>query len=101
MKANEKSRQDKNGKRWNFHYWYSGASQRLFFWDDEQLECGVVLFLPGKTIRYARIQDLIVKLVSDRTLRQKYQRELVLPLDDRYLQYPLFDEELNHEAAKG
>jgi hypothetical protein len=97
----EKPRRDKSGKRWNFYYWYSGASndparqaQRLFFWDDAKTDCGVVLFSPGKTIAYSRIQSLIPKLVADRTLRRKHQRELQFPLEKYYSEYPVFPEEM-------
>jgi hypothetical protein len=96
----ERPRKDKSGKRWNFYYWYaepfvpkSQKAQRLFFWDDAQTDCGVVLFSPGKTIAYSRIQSLIPKLVADQTLRRKYQRELQFPLEKHYSEYPVFPEE--------
>ncbi len=105
MKANEKPRQDKSGKRWNFHYMYTPLGdasrqwQRLFFWDDDRADCGAIVFLPGRTVPYTRIQNLIVKLVADPAFRKQHQRELRLPLGDHYLQYPLFPEEVEEHAA--
>jgi hypothetical protein len=99
MWTDEKSRKDKSGKRWNFCYWYSGqtspqrASARLFFWDDGKIDCGVVLFLPGSTIRYSRIKDVINKLVADPANREKHKRQLNFPLERHYSEYPIFPEE--------
>jgi hypothetical protein len=99
----EKPRRDKSGKRWNFYYWYSGYSndpsrkaQRLFFWDDAKTDRGVVLFLPGKTLSYSHIQSPIPKLVADQTLRKKHQRELQVPIENNYSQYPVFPEEISN-----
>ncbi len=99
MDTNERSRRDKSGKRWNFYYSYSGALspeskwQRLFFWDDEKVDCGVVLFLPGKAVNYSHIKALIDKLVADSSLRKKHSKELSFPIEDHYMRYPVFPEE--------
>ncbi|HVG91568.1 MAG TPA: hypothetical protein VNB54_08760, partial [Alphaproteobacteria bacterium] len=95
MWSDETSRRDKSGKRWNFCYWYSGRTSlhrvaaRLFFWDDSRTDCGVVLFLPGSTIRYSRIKHLINKLVADRAIREKHKRELKFPVKRHYPAYPI------------
>jgi hypothetical protein len=98
--SHEKSRKDKSGGRWNFCYWYGGAlaeksrqGQRLFFWDDDKADCGVVLFSPEKTIPYSRISDLMGKLVAHQSERMKYQREFLFPLEQNYLGYGAFPEE--------
>jgi hypothetical protein len=99
MWTNEKSRRDKSGKRWNFSYWYSGRisalqpSARLFFWDDTKTDCGVILFLPGSVLRYARINDLMNKVVANPAVREKHKRELDFPLERYYSGYPVFPEE--------
>ena len=97
----EKSRKDKYGSTWNFSYWYSGAlaapelkAQRLFFWNDDRNDCGVILFIRGKTLPYARVRNLISELVAKRTVRQQYQRDLVFPLERHYKEYGSFPEEL-------
>jgi hypothetical protein len=98
--SHERPRQDRNGKRWNFCYWYSGWSreetkkaQRLFFWDDAKAECGVLLFLPGATVRYSRITDLIDNLTAKSAVRERYKRPLVFPLEDHYSEFGAFPEE--------
>ena len=98
--SQERSRQDRSGKRWNFCYWYSGWSkdetrkaQRLFYWDDGRTDCGVVLFLPGSTVRYSRITDLINNLTSKSSLREQYRRRLSFPLEDHYSDFGAFPEE--------
>jgi hypothetical protein len=105
----ERPRQDRSGKRWNFSYWYSGWSgdetrkaQRLFFWDDLKSECGVVLFLPGSTVPYRRISDLVNNLAAKSSLRTEYKRVLHFPLEDHYSEFGAFPEEqilLNRDAA--
>jgi hypothetical protein len=94
----EKPRKDKDGKTWNFSYWYNGASdpglkvQRLFFWDDDHNECGVIVFTRGKTVPYTRVRNLISELVAKSTVRQKYQKDLAFPLERHYWDYTSFSE---------
>jgi len=99
----EKSRKDKSGKRWNFCYWYSRTfadssrkAQRLFFWNDRKEVCGVVLFLPGATVRYSRIPDMIGKIVAHESVRKQYQRELRFPLEQHYSEFGTFPEEISN-----
>jgi hypothetical protein len=99
----EKTRKDKSGKRWNFCYWYAGPfaekysrGQRLFFWDDSREVCGVVLFLPGKTVRYSQVKDFIGKLVANESVRKQYQRELLFPLEVHYSLFGAFPEEISN-----
>lgn len=98
----EKPRQGKNGETWNFTYWHSvwtsdrtKSAQRLFFWNRDKSECGVVVLPPGKTVHYSRIRSLIEKLVADSKLRSKYQREIQFPLERHYPGYGAFPEELS------
>lgn len=99
----EKSRKDKSGKRWNFCYWYAGPfgdkslhGQRLFFWDDSKKACGVVLFLPGKTVRYSQVSDLMGKLVAHESFRKQYQRDILFPLEEHYTLFGAFPEEVSN-----
>jgi hypothetical protein len=98
--SQEKPKKGKNGDRWNFTYWHSfhfrdhgKNSQRLFFWNDDKSECGVVILLPGRTVSYSRIKSLIAKIVADQTLRKKYYREIQFPLEKHYPEYGAFPEE--------
>jgi hypothetical protein len=99
----EKSRKDKSGRRWNFCYWCAGTfadkssrGQRLFFWDDRKELCGVILFLPGKTVRYSRVNDLIGKLVAHESVGKQYQRKLLFPLEEHYSLYGALPEEISN-----
>jgi hypothetical protein len=87
----EKPRIDRAGTRWQFAYWHQGPRddpqtypQQLFFWDQEQMECGVVLFERGKTARYPLIRNLMDKLVADPALRKEHSRPLRFPLERYY-----------------
>jgi hypothetical protein len=97
----EKPRQGKDGERWSFTYWHTvpgdqvKSAQRLFFWNQNQSERGVVILPSGKTIRYAQIRSLIEKLVADKELRGKYQRDITFPLERNYPEYGAFPEELS------
>jgi hypothetical protein len=100
--SEEKPKQGKNGERWNFTYWHlaltedrAKGAQRLFFWNEDKSECGVVIFPHGKTIGYARIKSLIEKLVADQQLRKKHIRSIEFPLERTYSEYGAFPEELS------
>ena len=100
----EKPKQGKNGERWYFTYWHSvwprdevdiENAQRLFFWNQDKSERGVIILPPGKTMRYGRIKSLIEKLVADQGLRKQYQRDIEFPLERHYPEYGAFPEELS------
>jgi hypothetical protein len=94
-----KAKRDNSGKRWNFSYWYTFRfssdidAQRLFFWDDDHKECGVVFFSEGSIRPYPQIEHLVEKLVSVPNLRTQYRRELRFPLERYYPEYGSFPEE--------
>ena len=97
----ERPRQGKSGERRRFTYWHSvgfgeglKSAQRLFFWNQDKSECGVVILPPDKTMRYARIKSLIEKLAADQELRRKYQRDIEFPLERHYFEYGAFPEEI-------
>ena len=91
----QKPRRDKNGKRWNFVIWSDlhGWAERLFFWDDEQEFCGVILFPPGRDVYFKRLKQLMEKLVADSALRKQHRRDLQFPLERYYSEYGAFPEE--------
>jgi hypothetical protein len=68
-------------------------AQTLFFWDDAKADCGVLLFLPGATVRYSRISDLIDNLTAKSAIRERYKRVLAFPLEDHYSEFGAFPEE--------
>lgn len=69
------------------------GAQRLFFWNQDKNECGVVVLPPGKTINYSRVKSLMQKLVADAVLREKHRRELEFPLEQHYSEYDSLLEE--------
>jgi len=88
----EKPRQDKRGRKWHFAYWHEGPRdlrvdhpQQLFYWDDRQIEYGVVLFARDKTVRYSSIRNWIEKLVADPELRKRHYASLRFPVQRFYL----------------
>ena len=78
--------------------WHDSSPQgkhveRVFFWDDEQELCGVVLICPA--IHVSRLRSLIQKLVADPSLRAKHKRALRFPLERHYSEYGAFPEEIS------
>jgi len=93
---------DRSGSRWNFRSWSSFLwnkdklvmAHRLFFWNDDKSNCGVVLFLPESGQGFGRAKGFMEKLVADPTLREKHRRELRFPLERHYGDYGAFPEEV-------
>ena len=102
MWIDEQPREDSSGNRWNFCIWSSYLSNeykllmahRLFFWNDDKSNCGVVLFLPESGPAFGRVKALIEKLVADPALREKHRRELRFALRRHYGDHGAFPEEL-------
>jgi len=94
MWVDQKSRKDRDGKRWHFCVWYAVPTaklQRVFFWDDTMENCGVV-FSAGST-NFSRLKPVIEKLVADPSLREKHRKQLRFPLERHYSDYGAFPEE--------
>jgi hypothetical protein len=96
MWVEQKSRKDSDGKRWHFCIWYALSAgvnaERVFFWDDQRENCGVVIFSAGGK-HFSRLKQLIQKLAPDPALRQKHRRPLRFPLERHYSDYGGFPEE--------
>jgi len=94
----DKPRRDSTGKLWHFRVWSCvGAGQmgqRVFFWDHEKRECGVVLLLGRSSLHVSKLHQLIDKLAADSALRQRYQRELEFQLERHYSNFGAFPEEV-------
>jgi hypothetical protein len=98
-----KPRKDHSGKRWNFCVWHDVwtedkvlMAERLFFWDDKKVECGVVLFPAGSAVHFSRLTRMIEKLVADPATRDQYRRDLRFPLERHYAEYGAFPEEISN-----
>jgi hypothetical protein len=68
-----------------------GHVERVFFWDDKQEFCGVVLISPG--VHVSALHRLIQKLVAEPALREEHQRALRFPLERHYSEDGAFPEE--------
>jgi hypothetical protein len=81
----EKPISDPTGKRWNFRVWHDFVDeqeiQRIFFWDDEKKETGMVEFRGDKTIDHKKIKQRIIKIVHDASFRQKHLCALKFPIE--------------------
>jgi hypothetical protein len=93
-------REDRSGKRWHFRVWYDvwtddrvRSAARIFFWDDPKEFCGVMLIPPESPHHVTNLRKLIQKLIIDSSLRAKYRRELLFPLERHYSNYGCFPEE--------
>ena len=95
MWVDQKSRKDSDGKSWHFRIWYalSTSAERVFFWDDQKENCGVVIFPAGSGATFSRLRQLIEKLVADAALREKHRKPLSFPLERHYADYGAFPEE--------
>ena len=95
-----KPKRDKDWKQWNFRIWCqyfeTTSAERLFFSDDEKVNCGVVIWVPGTVPRYSHVKKLIEKLVRDQSVRDQYQRDLRFPLQRYYSAYGAFPEEFSN-----
>jgi hypothetical protein len=92
--VDQKSRKDSDGNRWHFCIWYAMSpekAERVFFWDDEKENCGVVFFT-GAT-HFSKLKRLIEKLTADPALREKHRKALRFPLQRYYADYGVFPEE--------
>ena len=90
-----------NGTRWNFRVWHDTwtsegtvlYAQRVFYWDDDQTLCGVVLLPPGQTLHVSRLRALIEKLAAEPALREQHRCDIRFPLERHYSSYGAFPEE--------
>lgn len=100
----QQKRKDSTGKRWNFQIWSDVWTEdrgvviagRVFFWDDSKSYCGVVIFPVGSNANFKRYKALIEHLVANRSVREKYRRELCFPLERHYGGYGAFPEEVSN-----
>lgn len=80
-------------------------AQRLFFWDDDRTETGVLIWVGSATRRYTEITKIAEKLAREPDFRRFNLRDLRFPLDRYYAGLGSFPEEtevaeLPPEASK-
>lgn len=81
------SRKDKSGNTWHFRYWENYRNgqwtHRIFFWNTDKTETGLVEFFSPHLNR-DRIKLTIAKLVSTPVYRQQFHKSLLFPLERHY-----------------
>jgi hypothetical protein len=81
-------REDRSGKRWHFRAWYD-------VWTDDRVRSA------AHHVTNLNLRKLIQKLIIDSSLRAKYRRELLFPLERHYSSYGCFPEEKIGEMKLG
>lgn len=94
-----RTKQDRQGKKWNFSYWSMGIftpirAQRLFFWDNDYIETGVIILIGPSTCPARQIEKIADELVREPEFRRLHGRDLRFPLDRYYAEFGSFPEEL-------
>ncbi len=84
----EKPISDSSGKSWYFRVWYDFTDglevQRIFFWDEEKQETGIIELHGDKTVDHKKIKQRIIKIVQDASYRQKHLCALRFPIERYY-----------------
>jgi hypothetical protein len=87
----EKPVLDSAGKPWNFRVWYDFIDgmqmQRIFFWDENKQETGIVEFQRDQALDHKKIKQRILKIVHDPEYRKKYLCKLKFPVERFYGEY--------------
>jgi hypothetical protein len=78
----------KKGTIWHFRYWSDltgkAYKQRIFFWDDNYTNTGMMEFMGDQTIHWSRIKDRVIKLANEKEYREKFICELKFPVEKNY-----------------
>ena len=84
----ERSRKDKKGNIWQFRVWSDTNGnrefQRIFFWNADKTETGMVEFADDQVLNMKRLKQQIAKLVNDPDYRQRFRASLEFPLERHY-----------------
>jgi hypothetical protein len=85
---NLEKRVDSTGREWQFRVWVDFVNgrpvQRIFFWNKERTDSGILEFKGDQTLHIRRIRDRISKLVKDAEYRGRYRRPLRFPVERHY-----------------
>ena len=84
----EKPRHDSLGHLWHFRVWHDYAGglyrQRIFFWNGERSETGLVELKGDQILHITRLKQRIAKLVHNRMYRQQFRCTLTFPVERYY-----------------
>lgn len=87
--AFNKAYTDRDGSTWHFKVWSDILSpsqlQCIFFWNTDQTQTGLIEYRDNQILHRRRLQDKILKIVSDQSFREKYCIPLKFPIEKNYL----------------
>lgn len=75
-----------DGRSWHFLVWHGQLDdciymQRVFFWDEDKRETGVIEFRDPDTLHISKIRDRQRKIVQDSTYRARWLQPLEFPIE--------------------
>jgi len=80
---------DTTGRMWNFLVWSDFVDgvqvQRIFFWDEDKRETGIVEFRGDQALDHKKIKQRIKKIVHNASYRKKHICELKFPIERYYM----------------
>jgi uncharacterized NAD(P)/FAD-binding protein YdhS len=84
----EKPVTDKKGHVWHFRVWHDHLDgiymQRIFFWNEERTETGLLELRGDRALHITRIKQRIARIVHDRAYRQQFHCTLAFPVERHY-----------------
>ena len=88
-KVFDKAYTGKDGLIWHFKVWSDILSpnqlQCIFFWNTNQSQTGLIEYRDSQILHRRRLQDRILKIVSDQSFREKYYTPLKFTIEKHYL----------------
>jgi len=91
----DQARADRSGRKWHFRVWHDWVDgtyiQRVFFWDEDREETGLVEFQGSSTLHVRKIKDVIARLVTKADFRRRHAVRLEFPVEKRYATYRKID----------
>lgn len=74
-----------DGRSWHFRVWHGtddgGYVQRVFFWDGERTETGLVELRGSRRLHVIRLKCLMSRVAKDAEYRAAFLRPLAFPLE--------------------
>ena len=84
----ERPRKDPKGNIWHFRVWHDSINdvyiQRIFFWNDEKTETGIMELSADKVLHISKIKQRMVKILADPEYRKQFYKELYFPIEKHY-----------------
>jgi hypothetical protein len=84
----DKPIRDKNGHIWHFLIWSDFPSgvhtQRIYFWDGDKNETGVVELSGDQTLHITQLKKRIAKLATNPEYRRQFRCKLSFPIERHY-----------------